>query len=80
MSLYICEEFNLEGFNPWSGAVSRYEEIEDLGIMKEAQEYIEEMFYGVEVVTLTDINDMLWFGMDDFIQSYKEEEEEDEEE
>lgn len=78
MALYICEEFNLEGFNPWSGAVSRYEEIEDLGIMKEAQEYIEEMFDGAEVVTTTEINDLLWFGMDNFIQDYKEDEDEEE--
>ena len=76
MSLYICEEFNLEGFNPWGGAVFVYEEIEDLDIMKEAQEYIEEMFDGAEVVTTTEINDLLWFGMDDFIQDYKEDEDE----
>lgn len=75
MTLQISQDFYLEEFTPWSGAVSRYEDIEDLDIMEEAQEYIEEMFDGVEVVTLTDINDMLWFGMDDFIQDYKEEEE-----
>ena len=76
MTLQISQEFYLEEFKPWSGAVSRYEEIEDLGIMEEAQEYIETMFDGVEVVTLTDINDFLWFDMDDFIQGYKEDEDE----
>lgn len=70
MSLQISQEFYLEEFEPWGGAVSRYEEIEELDIMEQAQEYIEEMFSGSEVVTITSINDMLWFGMDDFIESY----------
>lgn len=76
MSLQVSQEFYLEEFKPWSGAVSRYEEIEDLDIMEEAQEYIEEVFSGREVVTLTDINDLLWFEMDDFIEYFKEDEEE----
>jgi len=77
MSLYICKEFYLEEFKPWGGAVSRYEEIEDLDIMEEAQEYIEEVFRGSKAITLINVNDMLWFGMDDFIENFKEEEDED---
>lgn len=76
MALHISEEFYLEGFKPWGGAVSVYEELEELGIMEQAQEYIEEMFSGAENVTTTEINDMLWLGMDDFIQYFTEEEEE----
>ena len=76
MSLQISQEFYLEEFKPWGGAVSRYEEIEELDIMEQAQEYIEEMFNGSEVVTLTDVNDLLWFDMDNFIQDYKEDEDE----
>ena len=79
MTLHISKEFYLEEFEPWGGAVSRLEEIKELGIVEEAQEYIETMFDGVEVVTTTDINDLLWLGMDDFIEYFAEmiEEEED---
>lgn len=72
MALYISEEFNLETFNAWGGAVSRLDEIIELGIVDEAQEYIEDMLDNGNPVTLTDINDVLWFGMDDFIQYFKD--------
>lgn len=68
MSLYIKEEFNLYTFEAWSGGADRLEAIKELGIVEEAQEYLEEMLGGLEVVTSTDVNDMLWFGMDDFIE------------
>ena len=70
MSLYISEEFNLETFKAWSGGADRLDEIIELGIVEEAQEYLEEMLGGLEVVTSTDVNDMLWFEMDDFIQYF----------
>ncbi len=76
MTLYIKEAFNLYDFKPWGGAVSRYEDIKELDIMMEAEYYIEDTFDGVGLVTVTDINDLLWFGMDDFIQDYKEDEDE----
>ena len=74
--LYIKEEFNLETFKAWGGAVSRLEEIKELDIVELVQTYIEEIFSGKEDVTATDVNDMLWFEMDDFIEYYKEEEDE----
>lgn len=73
MALYIKEEFNLHTFEAWSGGSDRLEAIKELGIVEEAQEYMEEMLGGLEVVTSTDVNDLLWFGMDGFIESYKEE-------
>ena len=73
--LYIKEEFNLETFQAWGGAVSRLEEIKELEIGYIVQIYIEELLDGKEDVTATDINDLLWFDMDDFIEYYKEEEE-----
>ena len=72
--LYIKEEFNLETFQAWGGAVSRLEEIKELDITYIVQTYIEEIFSGREDVTATDVNDLLWFDMDDFIEYYKEEE------
>ena len=73
--LYIKEELNLDTFEAWGGAVSRLEEIKELDITYIVQIYIEELLDGKEDVTATDINDLLWFDMDDFIEYYKEEEE-----
>lgn len=74
---YIEKEFDLEKFEAWGGAVSRLREIIELGIVEQAQEYMEDMlYYDWRVVTEIDINDMLWFGMDDFIQCFEEDEEE----
>ena len=75
--LYIKEEFNLETFKAWGGAVSRLEEIKELEIGYIVQTYIEEIFMDKEDVTATDVNDLLWFDMDDFIEYYKEDKEED---
>lgn len=79
MELYTSEEFNLKTFEAWGGAVNILEEIKELDIVGEAQEYIQEMLSDVEFVTPTDVNDLLWFDMDDFIQYFKEEEDEEDE-
>ena len=70
MTLYISKEFNLYDFKAWSGGDDRLKEIIELDIVEEAQYYMEEMFDGSEVVTETDINDVLWFEMDTFIEEY----------
>lgn len=72
--LYIKEELNLDTFEAWGGAVSRLEEIKELEITYIIQTYIEELLDGKEDVTATDINDLLWFEMDDLIEGYKEDE------
>lgn len=76
--LYIKEELDLNTFEAWGGAVSRLEEIKELGITELIEECIEIIFMDEENVTATDINDTLWFDMDDFIESYKEEKAEEE--
>ena len=70
MTLYISKEFNLYDFKAWSGGADRLKEIIELDIVEDAQYYMEEMFDGSEVVTETNINDMLWFEMDGFIEGY----------
>ena len=70
MTLYIKKEFNLGTFEAWSGGADRLKEIIELDIVEDAQYHMEEMFDGSEVVTETDINDMLWFEMDGFIEEY----------
>ena len=74
---YICEETcDLADFPAWSGAKDRLDEIIELGIEDEAEDYIREMFYG-ETPTDTQINDLLWFDMDDWIEEHREEEDDD---
>lgn len=70
MTLYIKKEFNLGEFEAWSGGTDRLKEIIELDIVEEAQEYIESIFEDEKAVTETDINDILWFEMDDFIEEY----------
>ena len=69
MTLYIKKEFNLADFEAWSGGADRLKEIIELDIVEEAQYYIESIFeYDEQAITETDINDILWFEMDGFIE------------
>lgn len=70
MTLYIKKEFNLADFEAWSGGADRLKEIIELDIIEEAQYYIESIFEDEQAITETDINDILWFEMDDFIEGY----------
>nr|DAG96693.1 MAG TPA: hypothetical protein [Herelleviridae sp.] len=67
-------DIELSEFEAWSGAVSRLDRIVELGIEEEASDYISECL-GTEIDE-TDLNDFLWFEMDEFIEQYEEEEEE----
>ena len=70
MTLYIKKEFNLGDFEAWSGGADRLKEIIELDIVEEAQYYIESIFEDEQAITETDINDILWFEMDNFIEDY----------
>jgi len=75
---YICEETcDLADFPAWSGAKDRLNEIIELGIEDEAEDYIKSMFE--ETPTDTQINDLLWFDMDDWIEEHREKEDDDDE-
>lgn len=60
----------------WSGALSRLDEIEELDLEDEFMDYLQEIFYD-ETPTLTEINDFIWFGCDDWIEEHKGEEDDD---
>lgn len=70
MTLYIKKEFNLVDFEAWSGGADRLKEIIELDIVEDVQYYMEEMFGDEQAVTATEINDILWFEMDGFIEDY----------
>ncbi|MDN6292527.1 MAG: hypothetical protein L0J35_05590 [Tetragenococcus halophilus] len=69
----VKKEVSLEDFVAWSGGKYRLNEIIELDIVEEAEEYIQECI-GTDV-TETELNDFLWFSMDDFIEDFQEEEE-----
>lgn len=73
MELTVRIELSLEDFNAWSGGRDRLERIIELDIVEEATEYIIECL-GTEIDE-TELNDFLWFDMDDFIEEYEEDEE-----
>ncbi len=72
--LTIKEEiYSLNDFEFWGGAVSRWEEIQELGAENEVLNIIEEQY--PEGLTKTELNDLIWFDFDDFIEEMKEGEE-----
>lgn len=75
MSLIIIKEEinNLNYFNFWGGAVSRWEEIKELGLEDDVMTYLSDCY--PEGLTETELNDFLWFELDDFIEEMKEEQE-----
>ena len=73
MEFVIKQEVSLMDFEAWSGGKNRLDRIIELDIVEEASDYIAECM-GTEL-TETELNDFLWFEMDDFIEDYEEEEE-----
>lgn len=69
--LTIKEEiYSLNDFEFWGGAVSRWEEIQELGLENEVLNIIIEQY--PEGLTKTELNDLIWFDFDDFIEEMKE--------
>lgn len=61
----------------WSGAIQRLDEIRDLDLEDEFMDYLSDMLSYSKSLTLTDINDFIWFEVDDWIEEHKEGEEND---
>jgi hypothetical protein len=59
MKYYI--EQDLKDFKAWSGAKKTIEILEEIGKIKEVENYLEEIF---SEASDTDINDFLWFETD----------------
>lgn len=66
--LTITREVELSRFDAWSGGKDRLDKIIELGIEGEAEDYIREL--GSGTMSEGDLNDILWFEMDDFISQY----------
>lgn len=61
----------------WSGAISRLDKIRDLNLEDEFMEYLSDMLSYSKELTLTDINDFIWFEVDEWIEERKGGEEND---
>lgn len=61
----------------WSGAISRLNEISDLDLEDEFMEYLSDILSYSKELTLTDINDFIWFEVDEWIEEHKGGEEND---
>ena len=71
----------IDNYEPWDGAVSRYEEIYNAGKLYELESLLEEEY--PEGMSETDLNDFIWFEEDtwrDWLDMEEEDEEEEEEE
>lgn len=61
----------------WSGALQRLDEICDLNLEDEFMEYLSDILSYSKELTLTDINDFIWFDCDEWIEEHKGGEEND---
>lgn len=61
----------------WSGALQRLDEIRDLNLEDEFMEYLSDILSYSKDLTLTDINDFIWFEVDEWIEEHKGGEEND---
>lgn len=73
----------IDNYEPWAGAVSRYEEIYNAGKLYELESLLEDEY--PEGMSETDLNDFIWFEEDtwrewlDMEEDEEDEEDEDEE-
>lgn len=73
----ITTEVSLENFEAWSGAICRLDTLREKGACDEVERYLEEIF--PDGMSDTDVNDYLWFEVEDDFPQYFEEEDDDDE-
>jgi hypothetical protein len=80
MKMALIVNVGIDGFKPWSGAVSTWDEIEEANKVSDLEFFLEELY--PEGITDTQLNDILWFDYEWLFENLGiiEEEEEDEEE
>lgn len=71
----------IDNYEPWGGAVARYEEIYNAGKLYELESLLEDAY--PEGMSETDLNDFIWFDEDtwrDWLDMEEEDEEDEEDE
>jgi len=62
MKMALIVNVGIEGYKPWCGAVSTWEDIEEANKVDELEYLLEEIY--PEGITDTQLNDLLWFESD----------------
>lgn len=62
MKMALVVNVGIEGYKPWSGAISTWNEIEEANKVDELEYLLEELY--PEGITDTQLNDLLWFESD----------------
>ena len=57
---------DLSDYEPWSGAVDTWSTIQDAGMVDALDDYLEEVY--PEGLTMTELNDLLWFDGDSVLE------------
>lgn len=71
MAIKISYELELNEFEAWSGGLERLNRIKELDIVDEIQTLLEDWLCDNNDVDEYLINDILWFELDDIIDSYE---------
>lgn len=66
-----------DSYEPWSGAIDRWEEIVDKGLVEELNSYLEDLY--PDGMSETELNDFIWHEGDKFISQYSSSDEDEEE-
>lgn len=64
--MLIKKTYELSDFEPWSGAVSTWEAIENAGQLDDLESYLNE-FYPEGEIDETALNDLLWFESEEIL-------------
>lgn len=62
MKMALIVNVGIEGYKPWGGAVSTWEDIEEANKVSDLEFLLEELY--PEGITDTKLNDLLWFESD----------------
>lgn len=65
--MLVVREMSIREFEPWDGGKEGYEEIRALNLLDEFEQYIEELY--PKGIDATDLNDILWYDRETFIES-----------
>lgn len=65
--MLVFSELSIRKFEPWDGGKYGYEEIRALNLFDEFEQYIEELY--PKGINEGDLNDILWYARDTFIES-----------
>lgn len=65
--MLVFSEMSIRKFEPWDGGKNGYEEIRALNLFDEFDQYIEELY--PKGIDEGDLNDILWYDSDTFIES-----------